>query len=772
MSSVYTSLKASRREIRLISIHSDLHKPDRIGLPEDSIPDGILVCTMKTVSLKDWTPDYAAFRAKAIDWSYSPTTLYDKWGHFSREKAGCTDDARTTPDRFVWGDYETISYTWENGSNKQDTISINDRPFVVQDNLYQALREFRRGRDFVEGRTRMLWADAICINQDDLDERATEVKRMNEIFSTAIKSTVWLGQSLDLKGVDAEVYFDLIDRLILCSLTFTNDSSTDDPQPTSTGIASSEAGSPDEHGPEDQDSRTLSGEALSVLSRFDPAERPPTSALAKLSANERLLALLYPIFRLDYWTRVWIIQELTISSSRTVVRAGFSQILFWRLSWFAECFVQATAFDPTWSPDVAYSGTIMNTLLLLKTIFEIQFQLQTDEWKAGPEYTLIIQGLMSRSSLPLDKLYGVIGLLRPATYIGIDVNYRKTVQQGSIDAAIALIRAGKSLKNFEIRREFQSLRVPSWAVDISVDQDLMSSIAMYFQRRGPADIAEVDWKAFWERQVGLNDQGILSLRATYLDTIDGVMASVSVESGDPKTSSQKLAPRTIDHSMTEPTRICHSYRDDFETLVHLDNILRHIPNWEVNEFENKYHTGRSPDVFKLGTLAASLELGSNRSSVSSPLEVSAGTATELSSLKRFLDASADFKLWKNKLSSFFPGVGQKPVSSIPVFQPSDSANLLEADELLALEGMMQHVNLWTLPQVRLITTTSGFLGVAAQLVRQGDRVYAVEGYGCPVILRPIKNADTFEFVGLAEIWSPAVSGTWENMSFDSVVKLQ
>ncbi|KAE9569520.1 Heterokaryon incompatibility protein 6, OR allele [Colletotrichum fructicola] len=775
MSTMYIPLKASRREVRLISIRSDLHKLDGGNMPRDSIPDGTLMCTMKTVSLKDWTSDYAAFRAKTIDWPYSPTTLYEKWEHFSREKAGCTDDDTPTPDRFVWGDYETISYTWENGSNTQHTIYVNYRPFVVQDNLYQALQEFRRGRDFVEGRTRMVWADAICINQDDLDERAIEVKRMNEIFSTAIKSTVWLGPFLDIKGADTKVYFDLIGQLIdsLYGLALSGVPSTDDLQSASTELASSEAESLGEHGMKPQERLAVSKQALAIISLFDPAERPPISALAKLAANERLLALLSPIFRLDYWNRVWIIQELTVSSSQTVVRAGSSQISFVRLSWFAKWFVKAVIFDPNWSPDDEYTRSIMNTLLLLRTIYEVKLQLEPDEWETSPEHILIVQGLMSRSSLPLDKLYGVLGLLQPSMYLGIDVDYKKTVRQGSIDAAIALIRAGKAIRSFDMRRELQSLQVPSWVVDLSVNHDPSWSLAVYFRRRSPAGIPEVDWDVFWERQLGLSDQGILSLRATYLDTVDGVAACVSVESGGLKSLPPTVALlRNIDYSMTEPTRLCHSYRNDSEMLAQLDAILRSIPNWRRNKFENKYYAEGFPDAFKLGILALNVELGSNGSSGSNSFRVSAATATELSSLKQFLDVSADFKLWEDKLSTFFPGIGQKPVPSISTLQPSDSANLFDTDGSTALEDMMQHVNLWTLPQVRLITTTSGYLGMAAQLVKQGDMIYAVEGYGCPVILRPIKNAGTFEFIGLAEIWSPAVSGTWENMAFDCIVRLQ
>ncbi|KAK2754629.1 ankyrin repeat and sam domain containing protein 6 [Colletotrichum kahawae] len=797
MSTTYTPLKASRREIRLISIRADLRQLDGVNTPRGSIPDGTLACTMQTVSLKDWTSEYADFRAKALDWPYPPTTLYEKWERFSSDKTGSMDDDTPTPSRFAWGDYETISYVWDNGSNKTYTIYVNDKPFVIQENLYRALQEFRRSKDFVEDRARMLWADAICINQDDLDERATEVKRMNEIFSTAIKSTVWLGPSLDLNGVDTQVYFDLIDRLIdnlrppsqiaprlpaydspaapilliTQPLEESTTTTTDGLQPTSTEHAWSEAESLDEHNPEDHESRALSEEALAVFSQFDPAERPPISAT--MFPTERLLALLFPIFRLGYWTRVWIIQELTVTSNRTIVRAGSSHISFAQLSWFAEWVFRPTTFGPNWSPDEDYSRVIMNTLLLLNMIYENQLQLKSDQRETRSEYNLIFHGLMSRSCLPLDKLYGVLGLLKPSTYLGIDVDYKKTVRQGSTDAAIALIRAGKRLRSFDIRREFQSSQVPSWAVDLSVDQDPMSSIAVYFQTRRPADIPEVDWDVFWERQVGLSDQGILSLRAKYLDTVDGVAACVPVDSGSLENPSQKLAlPRTIDYSMRQSTRLCHSYRDDSEMLAHLDAILRNIPNWGTDRFRNKYYAEGSPDVFKLSTLAVGLELRSSGLPGSNSLGVSAGTATELSSLKQFLDASADFKLWNDELSLIFPEIGQKPGSSISSFQPTESANLLATDDSTALKDKMQHLDLWTLPQVRLATTTSGYLGVASLLARQGDMFYAVEGYGCPVILRPIEHVDTFEFIGLAEIWSPAVSGTWENMVFDSIVRLQ
>jgi Heterokaryon incompatibility protein (HET) len=40
----------------------------------------------------------------------------------------------------------------------------------------------------------LLWCDAVCINQNDLVERARQVSLMQRIYSEAKAVTVWLGK--------------------------------------------------------------------------------------------------------------------------------------------------------------------------------------------------------------------------------------------------------------------------------------------------------------------------------------------------------------------------------------------------------------------------------------------------------------------------------------------------------------------------------------------------------------------------------------------------
>lgn len=61
--------------------------------------------------------------------------------------------------------YEAVSYTW--GTNKLDRpILVNGLEFPVTENLEAALQYLRYPRE--TGKSRTLWADAICINQSDI----------------------------------------------------------------------------------------------------------------------------------------------------------------------------------------------------------------------------------------------------------------------------------------------------------------------------------------------------------------------------------------------------------------------------------------------------------------------------------------------------------------------------------------------------------------------------------------------------------------------------
>ncbi|VUC24927.1 unnamed protein product [Clonostachys rosea] len=100
--------------------------------------------------------------------------------------------------------FVALSYTWGHPHNQNPgvikayqqhfPIYVNDQQFRVLKNLKEALSSLLWFWDFSDD-VQHLWIDAICINQDDIAERAAQVSIMDHIFMRAQTTAVWLGQS-------------------------------------------------------------------------------------------------------------------------------------------------------------------------------------------------------------------------------------------------------------------------------------------------------------------------------------------------------------------------------------------------------------------------------------------------------------------------------------------------------------------------------------------------------------------------------------------------
>lgn len=83
--------------------------------------------------------------------------------------------------------YEALSYAWGDSNNLRP-ILINRHKFLITRNLYSALLHLRNR--FLD---RILWVDALCIYQNDNQEKGQQILLMAEIYSKAIRVIVWLG---------------------------------------------------------------------------------------------------------------------------------------------------------------------------------------------------------------------------------------------------------------------------------------------------------------------------------------------------------------------------------------------------------------------------------------------------------------------------------------------------------------------------------------------------------------------------------------------------
>jgi hypothetical protein len=168
--------------------------------------------------------------------------------------------------------YEALSYTWGN-PNDVLPICLDNYAFNVTVNLHSALRRLRLTHE-----ERILWIDAICINQADSIEKGWQVPRMQQIYSYADRVTVWLGENNNLTNL---------------ALDFVQKAAT-----TERGTRRAE-----------------------LADRFNRKGRPEQTEEYKsvLIMDDEDCKSLDLLFEKPWWTRVWVVQEVASSVSCTIL---------------------------------------------------------------------------------------------------------------------------------------------------------------------------------------------------------------------------------------------------------------------------------------------------------------------------------------------------------------------------------------------------------------------------------------------------------------------
>jgi hypothetical protein len=122
----------------------------------------------------------------------TPICIYDREIRLVRLEQSDADEAIKCSLQAAIVDYKcpnyiAISYTW-GSKGRYDHIQLNGTRFPVRRNLWHFLNQMRSRQ-----RYSLFWIDAICIDQDDVEEQNHQVGMMREIYSGAQAVWVWLG---------------------------------------------------------------------------------------------------------------------------------------------------------------------------------------------------------------------------------------------------------------------------------------------------------------------------------------------------------------------------------------------------------------------------------------------------------------------------------------------------------------------------------------------------------------------------------------------------
>lgn len=87
--------------------------------------------------------------------------------------------------------YNALSYAW-GSTSLTEHVSCNDADLTITANLRAALWQYRESGD-----SQLLWVDAVCINQNDLQEKTVQVRKMKTIYENAERVIIWIGEKND-----------------------------------------------------------------------------------------------------------------------------------------------------------------------------------------------------------------------------------------------------------------------------------------------------------------------------------------------------------------------------------------------------------------------------------------------------------------------------------------------------------------------------------------------------------------------------------------------
>jgi Heterokaryon incompatibility protein (HET) len=100
--------------------------------------------------------------------------------------------------------YEAVSYCWGDPSDQEKIICCGQAMYITR-SLYSGMKRFRWPDE-----ERILWADAVCIDQLNNKEKGHQVNMMADVYDHSTAVLVWLGEAT---SITAEKAFRLIRKI-------------------------------------------------------------------------------------------------------------------------------------------------------------------------------------------------------------------------------------------------------------------------------------------------------------------------------------------------------------------------------------------------------------------------------------------------------------------------------------------------------------------------------------------------------------------------------
>ncbi|KAK0634161.1 heterokaryon incompatibility protein-domain-containing protein [Immersiella caudata] len=311
--------------------------------------------------------------------------------------------------------FSALSWAWGTPYGIEEDIRVNDAAFKLTNpsllNALQHLRRYFTNSGSPAAAPDWIWIDALCINQEDIQEKSNQVMLMASVYERARKVISWLGSG---------------DPAITSAFSFIAETVR-----AARGSAASQA----------QIEMLIGREPVAISpggAWDDPANSVDTIVDPRLIHLFSLSNDMPQFFSLQYWHRLWIVQELVRTRPKDNIimyendTMLFSDIQIFRDSWLE--FLKRLQLLPQWEAtlartpgweDIAASWPAyvrsMEDTLVVWSYYDFLRSVTT----SGDNLFYIVLSGAYISVDPRDKVYGFLGLASPRVQAQVLADYSK-----------------------------------------------------------------------------------------------------------------------------------------------------------------------------------------------------------------------------------------------------------------------------------------------------------------------------------------------------------
>ncbi|KAK5125466.1 hypothetical protein LTR85_000575 [Meristemomyces frigidus] len=313
-------------------------------------------------------------------------------------------------------EFEALSYVWGETTNRS-FVNIRGERVGITTNLDEALRALRD-----PDHDRVLWVDALCIRQDDLEERSKHVKCMKEVYAACIRDLLWLGSEDSIIANARQGMIEL-------------------------------------------------GTLSDIDRRFEDPERQEPNPI-----EWRHFLAFFEIFQsCPVWNRIWIMQEVSFAPEVQLL-AGHTSMSWTEL----EDFLDTEQYVQRYGIPDAFHAPLAHEMRTLKAFSDsiVYPHILAHQRRAvkgggrglgGSLLDVLARFRHAEATDARDKIYGLLGLCSDT--IGIQSNYALSLRDVYIDCSVKLIEHSGNLDLLcqgpwePLGNQFRNPDLPSWCPD-------------------------------------------------------------------------------------------------------------------------------------------------------------------------------------------------------------------------------------------------------------------------------------------------------------------